>query len=119
MISCKGCRIFDGIVAILDTSERLQKLNYVNLPLFSPTDITYYEITDIIYNLKDKDSKDYYGINIETIIAIINIIVYPITDSYNQFLQEGDFPSIFKISKVALIFKEDNRNYLSFTAPFR
>lgn len=73
---------------------------------FSFRHVTFIQVRDYIYRLKNKKSKDCNGLNVELIKSIANIIVYPLTKLINECIDEGVFPSVLKISKIIPVYKK-------------
>nr|CAI5822017.1 unnamed protein product [Callosobruchus analis] len=70
---------------------------------FNFEDVTYIEIRDIIDNLKNKQSCDIYGLNVNLIKALKDCIIFPLTKMINQ---QNVFPNILKTAIVTPIFKK-------------
>lgn len=77
---------------------------------FSFADITFNMTRDIIDNLKNKNSRDVFGMNVELIKTIKNLIISPLTKLINMCLRENTFPTILKKAIVVPIFKKGNVN---------
>lgn len=68
------------------------------------------EIKEIIRNLKEKKSEDFYGMAIKTIKAVADEISYPLALLFNKCMDEGYFPNELKIAKVVPIYKNGDGN---------
>lgn len=80
---------------------------------FFPT--TTYEVHKYIQNLKNKTTKDYYGIDTRLVKRVAPSILEPLTNIINTCLVQGIFPDRMKIAKVTPIHKkgdiQDPSNY--------
>lgn len=79
---------------------------------FNFSEITFIEVRDIIFNLNNKNSKDYYNINTKILKSIANIIIIPLTKLLNLCIKYSVFPIVFKISRVVPIHKKGPTNLL-------
>ena len=74
------------------------------------TPITEEEILNVVLNMSNKTSTDYYYINMETVKKCIDVIVKPLTNIFNKSLNTGVFPDSMKTAKVVPIFKSGNKS---------
>lgn len=72
--------------------------------------VTFNEVRDIIQSLKNKNSRDIYGLNVKLIKSIKNLIVIPLTKLINICLQGSVFPDVLKVALVTPIFKKGDVN---------
>lgn len=84
--------------------------NLVNSDAFSFRAVTFNEVRDIIQSLKNKNSRDIYGLNVKLIKSIKNLIVIPLTKLINVCLQKSIFPDVLKVALVTPIFKKGDVN---------
>ena len=77
---------------------------------FSFTEVTFNKIRDLITDLKNKNSKDIFGLNVKLIKCVKNEIVIPLTKLINLCLREGICPSVLKRALVVPIFKKGDSN---------
>jgi len=71
---------------------------------FVPTDNN--EVLKTIKSLKNKDTKDIYGLSTKVLKQINEEIAYPITILINKCMEEGVFPNELKVAVVTPIHKE-------------
>lgn len=97
--------------AIVDLSGKIK----VTWGAFHFSEVTYIEVRDLISSLKSKKSKDIYGLSVEVIKGIKDIIVSPLTKLINLIIKEGTYPDSLKRAMVIPIFKKgdpaDLNNY--------
>ena len=74
------------------------------------TPITEEEILNVVLNMSNKTSTDYYYINMETVKKCIDVIVKPLTNIFNKSFNTGVFPDSMKTAKVVPIFKSGNKS---------
>ena len=67
----------------------------------------------LISNLQNKTSSGMDGISNKLLKRIKDIIVQPVTLIINQSLTSGIYPDKFKISKITLLHKKDDRTIVS------
>nr|CAI5867585.1 unnamed protein product [Callosobruchus analis] len=72
---------------------------------FNFEDVTYIEIRDIIDSLKNKQSCDIYGLNVNLIKSVKDCIIFPLTKMINPCFKQNVFPNILKTAIVTPIFK--------------
>lgn len=80
---------------------------------FSFREVTFIEVRNAINNLKNKHSKDIYGLNIILIKSLTDLLVVPLTKLFNQSIKEGVYPSCFKIVKLIPVFKKGDQGDLN------
>ena len=80
-----------------------QDLSFHFPPVTEDLDLT------LISNLQNKTSSEMDGISNKLLIRIKHIIVQPLTLFINQSLTSGIYPDKFKISKITLLHKKDDR----------
>jgi len=73
-------------------------------------EVSFNEVRDIIDGLKNKNSKDIFGLNVKLIKSVKNQIISPLTKLINSCIRESIFPNILKEALVTPIFKRGNRN---------
>ena len=73
-------------------------------------DVTEYDVTKVVKNLKKKVSKDCNDIDMTNIKTIIDEIVTPFTYICNQSFLSGTFPNKMKLAKVIPLYKNGNHN---------
>lgn len=93
----------------------LAKLKNISVPTkkFCLNEVTYIEVRDIINSLENKHSRDIYGLNVEIIKSIKNLIIIPLTKLINLCFKEGKFPLILKQALVVPIFKKGDNKEVS------
>ena len=64
------------------------------------------EVRTVLDQLKNKKSKDYYGLNSIMIKKVKNVIIPPLTKLINESITSGSFPDSLKIACVIPIFKK-------------
>lgn len=67
-------------------------------------------VRDIVRNIKNSNSADYYGLSIKVVKRNINSIISPLTKLINEGLITGKFPKCLKVSKVIPVFKKGDKN---------
>lgn len=82
---------------------------------FSFQQVSCVEVRDIITGLKNKHSRDIYGIDIHTLKSIKETLIAPLTKLINLCIDESIFPDSLKVAKCIPIFKKgtksDKNNY--------
>ena len=73
---------------------------------FTMVEVTFIEVRDLLKDLKNKNSRDYYGLNSKIIKSVINEIVYPLTKLINLCIKDSLYPSVLKIARVIPIYKK-------------
>jgi hypothetical protein len=79
---------------------------------FSFKQVTFIEVRDCIDNLKNKRSREIYGLNTELIKMVKNILIMPLTKLLNlcKYLSMNSFPDCLKKSLIIPIFKKGDAN---------
>jgi hypothetical protein len=77
---------------------------------FSFKQVTFIEVRDCINNFKNKRSRDIYGLNIELIKMVKNILITPLTKLFNLCISMNSFPDCLKKSLIIPIFKKGDAN---------
>lgn len=75
-------------------------------PVFGSREVTFNEVRDVIGDLKNKTSRDIYGMNVKLIKTATNCILLPLTRLINLCLRNGVFPDGLKIAIVRPILKK-------------
>lgn len=75
---------------------------------FKFSHVTFIQVRDTINSIKNKNSRDHYGLSIALVKLVLNVIVYPLTKLINMSIDAGIYPSSLKIAKVVPIFKKGN-----------
>lgn len=88
------------------SSQYLEYLNIGEVPCFEFQELSFNEVRDIIFSLKNKDSKDIYGLNVKILKCIAHEILTPLTKIFNICLRKGIFPTSLKTSRVIPIHKK-------------
>ncbi|XP_050294198.1 uncharacterized protein LOC126734556 [Anthonomus grandis grandis] len=78
--------------------------------VFSFNEVSYNKVRDIISSLKNKNSKDIFGLNVKILKSITNEIIVPLTNLINLCLKESCFPSVLKEALVIPLFKKGDCN---------
>jgi len=94
-------------VNIKDPTCLMKKFS-TNSLFFSYTTIE--EVTKIIKNLKNKTTKDIYGLSVTLLKEIEPIISKHLSNIINKCLSEGIFPDQLKHAKITPIFKKGDKN---------
>ncbi|VEN43205.1 unnamed protein product, partial [Callosobruchus maculatus] len=63
-----------------------------------------------ILRLKNSHCVDAYGLNTEMLKSSLNYLIPPLTTLYNNCLEEGCWPDVFKVTKVVPIHKKGDVN---------
>ncbi len=50
--------------------------------------------------MKNKTAKDHFGLNINILLAIIDLIIVPVSYLFKAAINEGTYPDILKISQI-------------------
>ena len=90
-------------------TENLHSLNQINLN-FKFREVSFSEIRNILDNLKNKNSRDIFGLSIKLIKSIKNLIIVPLTKLLNVCLRQSVFPNILKKALVIPIYKNGDKN---------
>ena len=91
-------------------TDPLDNLRNVSVPnSFSFSEVSFNEVRDIINKLKNKDSRDIYGLNVKIIKSVKNLILVPITKLVNFCIREGTFPECMKRALVVPLFKKGSK----------
>ena len=116
-VSARDFNIYFSNIAhnLTQKSETTQRVNNLNLqynfnldkqgPGFSFREVSYMEVRDIIKNLKNKSTKDCYGLSTMLLKIVGNLIVYPLTKLINMSITSGHFPDMLKTALVIPIYK--------------
>ncbi|KAL3287184.1 hypothetical protein HHI36_001661, partial [Cryptolaemus montrouzieri] len=70
--------------------------------LFPPTtefefrEVTLVELRDIINQMKNKKSSDIYGMTVEIVMSLRNLIISPLTKLINHSIRSCVFPRVLK-----------------------
>ena len=106
--------IASNLVSEIPVSDAnpVDNLNHIQRPptSFDFAEVTFNEIRDIINNLKNKTSRDIFGINVNLIKSVKNVIIAPLTKLINLCFKENVFPSILKIAIITPIYKKGDKN---------
>lgn len=68
--------------------------------------VTYIQVRDAINAMKNKMSRDYYGINVALIKCVRDHVVSPLTKLFNMSIETGVYPDALKITKVIPVHKK-------------
>lgn len=77
------------------------------------TEVTINEVRDVITKIRNKESRDIYGLNTKLVKAIKELIVLPLTRLINLCFRECVFPDCLKRAIVVPIFKKGERDDVS------
>lgn len=77
------------------------------------TEVTIIELRDVMMSLKNRDCKDYYGLNVRMIRCITHIVVYPLLKLINLCIRQSRYPSVLKYTRVIPVYKKGSRNELT------
>lgn len=80
---------------------------------FAFREVTYIELRDVIRNLKNKKSRDTFGMTVELLKITRELLLAPLTKLINLSLMEKIFPSCLKGAIVVPIFKKGDKSNLS------
>lgn len=96
-------------------TDPLQNFKNITPPAdyFSFTDVSYNEVRDIISHLKNKNSRDIFGLSANLVKCVKNLIIIPLTKLINLCFRENTFPDILKKAMVIPIFKKGDINDIS------
>lgn len=89
-------------------NDPLEYLSGSTLPAtsFSFSEVSFNEVRDVIDSLKNKHSRDIFGLNIKLIKTVKNCIIIPLTKLINLCFQQNTFPEVLKTAVVVPIFKK-------------
>lgn len=91
--------------------DRIQR----NQSLLAWKPVSCLEISKIIKNMKNSNSKDIFDIDANLVKEVLPFIAQPLTKSINQCLENGIFPETLKLAKTVPIHKKgdpsDANNY--------
>nr|CAI5867089.1 unnamed protein product [Callosobruchus analis] len=73
---------------------------------FSFSEVTFNQVRDIINQLKNKNSRDVFGMSVSLIKSIKNLIITPLTKLINLSISHNIFPAILKKALVTPVFKQ-------------
>lgn len=79
---------------------------------FFMTSIVQSDVRESILRMKNSSVIDYYGLNIFMIRASIESLVDPLTILFNKCIEDGNWPDLFKISKITPIHKKGDTECL-------
>lgn len=82
-------------------------------PRFNFVHLSFVEVRDIIFNLKNSATLDVHHLNAKMIKSVINHLVAPLTRLINHCIDVGIYPSCLKKSKVIPVFKKGEVNDLN------
>lgn len=101
-------QIAQNLVKDIPILERdpVQNIKNNNSPKFQFSHVTFNQVRDIINSLKNKKSKDVYGLSVPLIKSVKNILIIPLTKLINLCFVENVFPSVLKRALVTPIFKK-------------
>ena len=77
---------------------------------FNFREATFNEVRDIIKNLKNKESKDCFGLSVKVVKVIRELIVIPLTKLINLMFKKHIFPNCLKEAIVVPIFKKGDKD---------
>lgn len=101
--------IAENIVQTLPATQKLFSdyliKDFSSLSKFKFKNITIRMVKEKISELKNKHSKDCYEINSRIIKYLKNVICRPLTDLFNQCINNNCFPNVLKTAKVIPIYK--------------
>lgn len=66
------------------------------------------EVIEIVRNLKSKFSTDINDVNVPLLKEIIDTIALPLSHIFNLSMENGVFPTVFKVTKTTPLFKAGN-----------
>lgn len=90
-------------------ADPLEYLKTINaFAPFTFSEVTFNEVREIIDGLKNKTSRDIYGLNVKIIKSVKNLILVPLTKLVNFCMREGTFPDCMKRALVVPLFKKGN-----------
>lgn len=72
--------------------------------------VTVEEISEIVGNLKNKQSVDIYGLNTKVFEQIYPMIAGTLCDIFNSCIEQDKFPRKLKVAKVVPVHKKDDIN---------
>lgn len=88
-------------------------VNENQFPQFTLKPASYNQIRDIITSMRNKTAKDHFGMNILILLCVLNQILIPLTDLFNDAIKRGVYPDILKISKILPLYKSGPVNLAS------
>lgn len=88
----------------IDPVENLNKISFEGA--FSFSEVSFNEVRDIITQLKNKNSRDIFGLNVKIVKAVKNLILLPLTKLINLCIREVTFPDCLKRALVVPVFKK-------------
>lgn len=93
-------------IALLKSSITLQS----NVSPLSFTEVSPAQVRDVIKALKNKATRDAYGLNVHIIKYITNAIISPLTKLINMCIKANIFPTALKLASVVPIYKKGDKN---------
>ena len=114
------CNIAESTLAVPSVNCNPEiYLHRQTLPLprggFSFGEVSFIQVREAIDKLKNKHSKDIYGLSVSVLKQIKNNLIIPLTRLFNFCISEGIYPDAFKVSRVIPVFKKgyprDVNNY--------
>lgn len=73
---------------------------------FTFGEVSFNDVRDVINQLKNKNSRDVYGLSVKMIKFVKNLIIIPLTKLINMCFKESIFPKVLKKAIVTPIFKK-------------
>lgn len=98
-------------IPVSNNSDPFSNFPYMSLPdtEFCFLSVSFNEIRDIINHMKNKCSKDIFGLNIKLIKCIKDLIIIPLARLINLCFKESVFPNNMKRAVVVPVFKTGDR----------
>ncbi|XP_044757075.1 uncharacterized protein LOC123315446 [Coccinella septempunctata] len=76
---------------------------------FSFKEVGHNIVRDIVANMRNSRSADFYGLSVDVVKKNINPLISPLTKLINRCLTSGTFPACLKISKVIPVHKKGDK----------
>ena len=92
----------------IDPSHRINCPTVTNKFVFK--EVSFNQVRDIIDNMKNKSSRDIFGLSVKLIKSVKNIILLPLTKLINLCFKKNCFPAILKKATVTPIFKKGDKD---------
>lgn len=91
------------------TNLTFKPINLTDSPntFFNINEFTFIEIRDIFNKMKNKNSKDIFGLSVKTLKPVRELLIIPITKIVNRCLRESIFPDIWKTALVIPVLKRE------------
>lgn len=91
----------------IDFSEKFHSADGLN---FEFCEVSYNKVRDVLSTFRDSKSFDAFGISMELLKCVKDILAIPLTNLFSMCIRTNTFPQCLKTSCVVPIFKGGDRN---------